>query len=81
VADGWIPLTGIDGDGRDRWINPAVVATVVFWTDRDQQQVATVELVNGSQYDLREAVALDRLIDLGRGEEVSQVNRVRRAVR
>jgi hypothetical protein len=80
VADGWIPLTGSDTDGQEGWINPAIVASVVFWEDRANRRVATVELLNGCRHDLREAAAIDFLLQLGRGEKsIQPANRSVRA--
>jgi hypothetical protein len=58
----WIAVTGRDATLRQEvWINPAVVATVAFWNDRDGSPAATVELTTGSSIDLREPTALDEL--------------------
>jgi len=51
----WIPVEGADAvDGALTWINPHAVASMSLSVGSDLREVARLELVTGSWYELRE---------------------------
>lgn len=52
------------------WLNPAVVATACWWTDQANERVLTLELLNGTQVELREQEAHHVVAELTRGGDL-----------